>query len=86
VLDGMNLFNNIRRLGSKDVGSWILEFGRFVLQPLFWLSGRERSDTFVRDDLRPAFAECAMLGRSIREKIARSQGATLARRRSQRTV
>jgi predicted ATP-grasp superfamily ATP-dependent carboligase len=86
VLDGMNLFNNIRRLGSKHLGSWILEFGRFVLQPLFWLSGRERSDTFVRDDLRPAFAECAMLGRSIREKIARSQGAALARRRSQRTV
>jgi biotin carboxylase len=86
VLDGMNLFKNIRRLGSKDVGTWVSEFARYLMQPLFWLSGRERSDTFVSDDLRPAFAECAMLARTISEKIARTQGAALRRRRSQRTV
>ena len=87
VLDGMNLFKNIRRVGSKEMGSWLLEFGRFLLQPLFWLTGHERSDTFVRDDLRPAFAEFAMLGRSIREKITRARGAAaLNRRRRQRTV
>ena len=87
VLDGMNLFKNIRRIGSKEIGSWLLEFGRFLLQPLFWLTGQERSDSFVRDDLRPAFAEFAMLGRSIREKITRARGAAaLNRRRRQRTI
>jgi predicted ATP-grasp superfamily ATP-dependent carboligase len=86
VLDGMNLFKSIGRLGSKDIGSWIAEFGRFLLQPLFWLSGRERSDTFVRDDLRPAFAECAMLAKSIKEKVARAQNVAIRRRRSERAA
>jgi predicted ATP-grasp superfamily ATP-dependent carboligase len=86
VLDGMNLFQSVRRIGLRDLGSWVLELGRFLLQPLFWLSGSERSDTFVSDDLRPAFAECALLGKSIREKIARSEGADLHRRQSQRIV
>jgi predicted ATP-grasp superfamily ATP-dependent carboligase len=86
VLDGMNLFKSIGRLGSKDIGNWISEFGKFLLQPLFWLTGRERSDTFVRDDLRPAFAECAMLARSIKERIARAQNIALRRRRSERTA
>lgn len=86
VLDGMNLFKSIGRLGSRDIGSWISEFGKFLLQPLFWLSGRERSDTFVRDDLRPAFAECAMLAKSIKEKIARAQNVTVRRRRSERAA
>jgi predicted ATP-grasp superfamily ATP-dependent carboligase len=86
VLDGMNLFKSIGRLGSRDIGSWILEFGKFLLQPLFWLSGRERSDTFVRDDLRPAFAECAMLANSIKEKIARTQNVAVRRRRNERAA
>ncbi|HET7680851.1 MAG TPA: ATP-grasp domain-containing protein [Xanthobacteraceae bacterium] len=86
VLDGMNLFKSIGRLGSKDIGSWISEFGKFLLQPLFWLTGRERSDSFVRDDLRPAFAECAMLAKSIKEKVVRAQNVAIRRRRSERAT
>jgi hypothetical protein len=40
----------------------------------------------VRDDLRPAFAECAMLAKSIKEKIARAQNVTVRRRRSERAA
>jgi predicted ATP-grasp superfamily ATP-dependent carboligase len=73
VLDGMNLLASLRRIGWRDLPAWLVEMGRFLLQPLSWLTGRERSDAFVSDDPRPGFAECALLARSVRDKIVRSR-------------
>ncbi len=84
VLDGLNLVASVRRLHRKDIGAWLNELGRFLMQPIGWLTGRERSDSFVLDDMRPGFAECVMLLNNMRQKMVRSRHAHLTRRRSER--
>jgi predicted ATP-grasp superfamily ATP-dependent carboligase len=82
VLDGYNLLTAIRdRKGS--LASLAVECGAFLAQPLRWMTGRERSDTFVLDDFSPALWELAMLGRSVGQKIVRSRSSELKRRRSE---
>jgi predicted ATP-grasp superfamily ATP-dependent carboligase len=68
VLDGYNLFSSVRRLSSAELANWIGDLADFVSQPWRWMTGRERSDTFVRDDLKPALWECLMLYRMLAEK------------------
>jgi predicted ATP-grasp superfamily ATP-dependent carboligase len=55
VLDGLNLLTSLRRMRRDQWRTWLVEFGNFVAQPAYWLRGSEKSDTFVGDDLRPAF-------------------------------
>ena len=86
VLDGLNLFASLPRLRRDQIGTWIAEFGNFLTQPVRWLSGSERSDTFVSDDLRPALWECATLLKSISQKQARNQKPHLNRRRSGQVI
>jgi predicted ATP-grasp superfamily ATP-dependent carboligase len=84
VLDGFNLFVSIGRLSWGEIGTWIADFGDFLTQPLRWLSGRERSDSFVRDDLRPALWECAILFKSLGQKLTRNRNPQPSRRRSEK--
>ncbi len=84
VLDGFNLVAGFRRLRSEQVGAWIADLGNFVTQPIRWIRGRERSDTFVSDDLRPALWECAVLLRSLIHKRTRNRNPQLNRRRSEK--
>jgi predicted ATP-grasp superfamily ATP-dependent carboligase len=85
ALDGLNLLASLRRLRGNKCGTWLGEIGQFITQPASWLTGRERSDSFVIDDLRPAFAECAQLIMSLHRRHLRGRG-VLARRRSEQTA
>lgn len=86
VLDGYNLLNGLRELRLRQIGSWSADVAGFLAQPIGWLSGRERSDSFVGDDLRPALWECGMLCRSIGQKLAHRPGRQPRRRGSDRTA
>ncbi|HEX2255584.1 MAG TPA: hypothetical protein VHG92_02585, partial [Afifellaceae bacterium] len=74
VLDGFNLVTALRDLRLSQFGSWSADLADFLMQPVRWLSGRERSDSFVRDDLQPALWECATLGKSLAQKLMRRHG------------
>ena len=82
VLDGLNLLIAIRDR-KRRLAFVAKECGLFLTQPLRWLTGSERSDTFVLDDFMPAVWELAGLVRSVRQKKARSGNAALKRRRSE---
>ena len=84
VLDGFNLFAGIRRLGTGEAGAWLAELGDFLMQPVRWASGTERSDSFVGDDLRPALWECAVLLQSLGQKLTRHRNPEPNRRRSEK--
>lgn len=86
VLDGLNLVASLRRMRRNQWGTWAGEFGNFLAQPAHWLSGSEQSDTFVSDDLRPAFWESATLFKSVLQKRERSQNHSLRRRQSEQTI
>lgn len=58
----INAYDILVRSSDGSLGSVAraaLAAGDFTLQPLRWLAGAEKSDTFVVDDLRPAFRELA---------------------------
>lgn len=61
ALDGRNLLADIPRLRELGLRSWLAGVLDFLTQPLRWVTGSERSDTFVKDDLAPAFLECLRL-------------------------
>jgi predicted ATP-grasp superfamily ATP-dependent carboligase len=86
VLDGFNLFGSLRNIHAGQIGSWIADLGDFLAQPARWLSGRERSDSFVRDDLRPALWECAILLRSLNQKLIRNRNLEPERRSSEQAA
>jgi predicted ATP-grasp superfamily ATP-dependent carboligase len=83
VLDGFNLIAAVRNLRWGDLGPWFADLGDFLMQPIRWLSGRERSDSFVGDDLRPALWECATLMRSVGQRLPRNRIAHPKRRRTE---
>lgn len=84
MLDGLNLLAGARRLhGRREVAAWIAEFGDFLAQPARWLSGRERSDSFVGDDLSPALWECGILAQSLAHKLTRHRNPRPGRRRGE---
>ncbi len=86
VLDGLNLMTSIRRLRRERWSLWLAEFGTFLAQPIFWLGGTEKSDTFVSDDLRPAFWEGVTLLKGVLQKRERSKSASLSRRNSEQVA
>jgi predicted ATP-grasp superfamily ATP-dependent carboligase len=86
VLDAFNLFAAIRYLRRGHIGAWFADVGDFLAQPIRWVTGQERSDSFVSDDLRPAFWECATLLQSLREKLQRNRTPQLNRRRNERAA
>lgn len=86
LLDGLNLLTRLRRVRRDEIGEWFAELGQYLIQPLAWASGRERSDSFVRDDLRPAFYECALLFQGMHQRLERRRNAGPNRRRSERAA
>lgn len=83
VLDGFNLVKSLRR---STVSAWLGEIARYLTQPVGWLTGRERSDSLVGDDLRPAVSEWASLLKSVGQKLTRGRAEPLARRRGERVA
>jgi len=78
VLDGFNLISELRRLRRQDIGDYLIAWGDYLTQPVRWLTRRERSDSFVVDDMAPGFWECATLFGELFRKTARrkSESAT----------
>jgi predicted ATP-grasp superfamily ATP-dependent carboligase len=86
TLDALNLISSLRRRSRDGFGSWLSAAGGFVSQPVRWATGKECSDSFVVDDLRPAFSELAQLTAIIREKRHRDRVGKPRRRRNEQTA
>ena len=66
VLDAHNLISSARELRSAGP-RFLVDAGDFLLQPLRWITGRERSDSFVSDDPRPGLAELSSVAGTARQ-------------------
>ncbi len=73
VLDGFNLVTSLRDIRRSGVGAWFADVGDYLTQPVRWISGRERSDSFVKDDIRPGLSECGQLFEDLGQKMARNR-------------
>ena len=80
MMDGKNLVKNLKQTRAAGIVAWLLDVGDFALQPLRWLSGRERSDSFVGDDLAPAFAEFGLLFTKLKKPKSRLPASVSPRR------
>jgi predicted ATP-grasp superfamily ATP-dependent carboligase len=69
ALDGLELLARLRRLKRGEAASWLRDVAGFATQPFRWFTGAERSDSFVSDDLRPAFWEIFEVLRQVRLKL-----------------
>lgn len=76
VLDALNLLAGLRDLRKGGIGPWLAGLGDFLWQPLRWPSGRERSDSFVADDLGPAFWQFALLLKRLPRELSRGRSET----------
>jgi predicted ATP-grasp superfamily ATP-dependent carboligase len=83
VLDGYNLLCDARRLRPAEIGTWLVNVADFLVHPLRWPTGRERSDSFVSDDLRPALWECAAPLAMLARKLTRGRPAKASQPRVQ---
>ena len=83
MLDGLNLLGGLRRMRRGGVRAWLGDLGDFVIQPVRWVSGKERSDSFVKDDLGPAVWECAAFFRTFSQRLTRKRQPVLNRRGSE---
>ena len=83
VLDGFNLVSSLGYLRWREAGGWLADLWDFLVQPVRWLTGRERSDSFVMDDIRPGLRECALLLKNFGQKLRRDQNSMPQRRRGE---
>lgn len=67
LLDAFNLLKAMRGLNPGRIAPWLADAAGFALQPLHWLTGAERNDSIVLDDLKPALHE---LGAGFRKLAA----------------
>jgi predicted ATP-grasp superfamily ATP-dependent carboligase len=86
VLDGYNLLCEMRYVRPANAVGYLLRWGDYFAQPIAWLTGRERSDSFAKDDPRPGFAEFRTLAGTLRRKLRRVQSSDLRRGGSERGV
>lgn len=86
VLDGFNLITGARTLRWGGIPTWCGDLVDFMTQPIRWVTGKERSDSFVWDDLSPAFGECAILLKSLSHKLTRNRTPDMKRRESEQTA
>jgi hypothetical protein len=86
LLDGFNLIKRLRHLPARRFGSWIVGLGDYLTQPIRWLSGAERSDTFVLHDIRPGFQELIKLGQNSGNMLTRTWNPKPRRRRSEQAA
>ena len=80
LLDAFNLINAFRSGRIDGVRAGFTAFVDFCAQPLWWLIGREHSDSFTMDDPVPGFAEIW----DALKRIARRNTAKQDRRPSDR--
>lgn len=57
VLDGWNLLNATRHGRFENLRAGLLAWTDYLAQPIWWVVGREHSDSFTLDDPAPGFAE-----------------------------
>jgi len=57
LLDGFNLLGATRNHRFESVGAGLAAWLDFFAQPVWWVLGREYSDSFTMDDPAPGFAE-----------------------------
>lgn len=84
VLDGYNLIKELRYIKGIGLMAHLAQMLDFAAQPIGWLTGRERSDSFAPDDLRPGFHELCALPGAVFQKLL-SGAPTYGRRRSDRS-
>lgn len=73
VLDGFNILRSLSH--GRPFGNFLADVAVFVLQPVWWLIGREKNDSFVADDLLPGMIELVRLPRDMLRKVAIKPGA-----------
>jgi hypothetical protein len=61
----------------------IADIGDYFTQPIRWLTGSERSDSFVLDDMAPGFWEFLTLPRRMGHKLTRVASGKPKRRSSE---
>ena len=84
MLDGLTLLAGLRAARSGRFMNELAETGRFMMQPIGWITGREKSDSFAVDDLWPSILECTTLLRTLRERSDRLNNAQPLRRAGDR--
>lgn len=57
LLDANNLLKRLRRDRLAGFGRWLADAAGFAAQPLRWLTGGEKIDSFAADDMVPALRE-----------------------------
>jgi predicted ATP-grasp superfamily ATP-dependent carboligase len=61
TLDGLNLIRSIRNGRTGGFRSGLMAVADYLAMPMWWITGREHSDSFTLDDPKPGFAEIADL-------------------------
>ncbi len=59
LLDGFNIVKALHGMTPSRLLPWCADAAGFLLQPLRWITGTERSDSIVSDDIHPALQEFA---------------------------
>lgn len=57
LLDGANLLNATRHGRIESLGAGLAAWADYFAQPIWWIIGREHSDSFTFDDPAPGLAE-----------------------------
>lgn len=57
TLDGLNLIRSLRNGRAGGFRGGLIAVADYLAMPLWWITGREHSDSFTLDDPRPGFAE-----------------------------
>lgn len=86
MLDANTLLARLSEAEIRQLPSLLADFASFGLQPLSWMTGRERSDSIVLDDIRPGIAELLDLLARIRRRRSRLGTTGMRRRRADHTV
>jgi predicted ATP-grasp superfamily ATP-dependent carboligase len=74
LLDAHNLLSAARDGGTAGLATVLAGLLDYLAQPVRWAASRETSDSFVRDDLRPGFAELAWAARrAVRRVTSRNR-------------
>lgn len=57
LLDANNLLQQFRRGGFSGLGNWCRDMFDFITQPVRWIAGLEKADSFRFDDMAPVYGE-----------------------------
>ncbi len=89
LLDANNLLKRLRRNGMTSLGQWVIDAAEFASQPVHWIRGKEKTDSFALDDVSPAVEELMSLFMPNRERRPAKRklpGGTVAEGRASQTT